>query len=131
MFGYAILDADLDNSEWGSFNLSDITSIPKFNIDYHFHEQSIEAALYTAYSSFYKKPSSLDKTLIGKYDPMPDTYRNFPYQYTRTSLCLVLRKNNDEIVLLGDDETNFFSVCNKAKQKGCSISDVIEEYFIR
>ena len=66
MFGYAILGADLDNSEWGSFNLSDITRIPKFNIDYHFKEQSIEAALFSTYPDFFKKPLSLDETPINK-----------------------------------------------------------------
>ena len=68
--------------------------------------------------------------LIDKNDPLPQTYRNFPYQYTRTGLVMVLRKNNDEVILLGDDETQFIKDCNRAKQKGRSISDVIEEYFI-
>jgi len=59
MFGYAILGGDLVNSEWGYFNLPDITSIWQYNIDYHFQEQSIEAALYTAYPDYFKKPQSL------------------------------------------------------------------------
>jgi len=130
MFGYAILGADLDNSEWGSFNLSDITRISKFNIDYHFKEQSIEAALYSTYPDFFKKPLSLDETPISKNDPLPDSYRNFPYQYTRTKLGTTLRKNIDEVYLFGDEETHFFRECNRAKQKGRSISDVIDEYFI-
>ena len=130
MFGYAILGGDLQNSEWGYFNLPDLTRIPEYNIDYHFKEQSIEAALYSAYPSYFKKPLSLEETPIDKNDPLPDSYRNFPYQYTRTNLVLVLRKNNDELVLLGDDETRFFKDCNRAKQKGRSISEVIEEYFI-
>ena len=130
MFGYGILNADLDNSEWGYFNLPDITNIPKFNIDYHFEEQSIEAALYTAYPEFFKKPLSLDEAPIGKNDPMPDSYRNFPYQYTRTKLCTTLRKGIDEVYLFGDEATHFYRECNRAKQKSRSISDVIEEYFI-
>ena len=67
---------------------------------------------------------------IGKNDPLPKTYRAFPYQYTRTNLFLVLRKINDEIYLQGDDETIFFRECNRAKQHNRSLSDVIEEYFI-
>ena len=59
MFGYAILGGDLVNSEWGYFNLPDITSIWQYNIDYHFPEQSIEAALYRAYPKHFKKPQSL------------------------------------------------------------------------
>ena len=59
MFGYAILGGDLDNSEWGYFHLPDLTKIPQFNIDYHFEEQSIETALYTAYPEHFKKPDSL------------------------------------------------------------------------
>ena len=129
MFGYAILGGDLQNSEWGYFDLSDLRSIPQYNIDYHFEEQSIEAVLFSSYPKFFKRYSSFAKT-ISKNDPLPETYRNFPYQYTRTGLVLVLRKNNYELVLLGDDETKFFSDCNRAKQKGRSISEVIEEYFI-
>jgi len=58
MFGYSIL-GDLQNSEWGYFNLHELTKIRALNIDYHFAEQSIEAALYTAYPSYFKKPVSL------------------------------------------------------------------------
>jgi len=67
---------------------------------------------------------------LEKNDPLPRTYRNFPYQYTRLNLGTMLRKNIDEIYLFGDDETNFFQDCNKAKQNSRSLSDVIEEYFI-
>jgi len=55
MFGYAILNGDLDNSEWGYFAVSDLTNIPQLNIDYHFEEQSIEAALYTKYPKYFRK----------------------------------------------------------------------------
>jgi hypothetical protein len=70
-----------------------------------------------------------NKMIIGKNDPLPDTYRDFPYQYTRLNLGTVLRKNNDEEYLFGDDETQFLRECNRAKQKGRSISDVMDEYF--
>ena len=63
-------------------------------------------------------------------EPLPQSYRNFPYQYTRLNLGTVLRKNMDEVYIFGDDETKFFQECNRAKQKNRSISDVIEEYFI-
>ena len=59
MFGYTILNGNLQNSEWGYTSLSEITSIPQFNIDYHFPAQTIEAALYTAYPDYFKKPQSL------------------------------------------------------------------------
>jgi hypothetical protein len=59
MFGFAILGGDLHNSEWGYFLLSGLTTIKQYNIDYHFQEQSIEAALYTAYPEYYKKPQSV------------------------------------------------------------------------
>jgi hypothetical protein len=59
MFGFAILGGDLHNSEWGYFNLPELTRIPQYNIDYHFQEQSIEAARYTAYPEYYQKPQSL------------------------------------------------------------------------
>ena len=59
MFGYAILDGDLHNSEWGYFNRYSLVKTPQLNIDYHFPEQSIEAALYNSYPDYFKKPQSL------------------------------------------------------------------------
>jgi len=59
MFGYAILGGDLGNSEWGYFDLAELTRNWQTNIDYHFPDQSIEAALYTAYPKHFKKPQSL------------------------------------------------------------------------
>ena len=56
MFGFAILNGDLGNSEWGYFNLKELTGITLLNIDYYFEEQSIEAALYAAYPDYYPKP---------------------------------------------------------------------------
>jgi len=131
MFGYSILGGDLQNSEWGYISRFSLVSIPQLNIDYHFKEQSIEAALYTAYPDYFKKPLSLEETHVGKNDPLPETYRNFPYQYTKVRFGLVLRKNDKEVFLSGDDETRFFRDCNRAKQHNRKISDVIEEYFIR
>ena len=46
--------------------------------------------------------------MLRKNDPLPDTYRNFPYQYLKGSLGTMLRKNMDELYLYGDDETKFF-----------------------
>jgi hypothetical protein len=59
MFGYTILNGDLDNSEWGYISLSEIITIPVLNIDYYFEEQSIEAALFRKYPGHFKKPRSL------------------------------------------------------------------------
>ena len=75
-------------------------------------------------------PTVQDETPIEKNDPLPDTYRNFPYQYTRLNFGTVIRKNNDEYFLQGDDETLFFQSCNRAKQQNRSISEVISDYFI-
>jgi len=59
MFGYSILNGDLENSEWGYISLSEITSIPLLNLNYLLDERSIEAALYTAYPDYFNKPQSL------------------------------------------------------------------------
>jgi hypothetical protein len=61
MFGFTILNGDLDNAEWGYTSLSEITGIPIMNIDYHFEEQSIEAARYLQYPHHFSKPASLEK----------------------------------------------------------------------
>ena len=52
---------------------------------------------------------------VAKNDQLPDTYRNFPYQYTLLALGTVIKKNNDKVYLFGDDETIFFRECNSAK----------------
>jgi hypothetical protein len=59
MFGYAIIGGDLRNAEWGYFSVAELVNSKYLNIDYHFEEQSIEAALYTAYPKHYKMPQSL------------------------------------------------------------------------
>jgi hypothetical protein len=68
--------------------------------------------------------------IIDKNSKLPRIYRNFPYQYTILNLGTVLRKNNDEVYLFGEDETLFFKECNRAKQKERNISDVINQYFL-
>jgi len=74
-----------------------------------------------------KTAVSISKEL--KNDPLPETYMDFPYQYSKVKLGTVLRKNNDEVFLQGNEETQFLRDCNRAKQKGRSISDVISDYF--
>jgi len=59
MFGYSILNGDLENSEWGYISLSELTAITSLNLNYLLIEKSIEAALYTAYPDYFKKPLSL------------------------------------------------------------------------
>jgi hypothetical protein len=61
MFGFVILNDDPQNTECGYTGLAEIITIPVMNIDYHFEEQSIEAALYKKYPRHFKKPSSLEK----------------------------------------------------------------------
>jgi hypothetical protein len=61
LFGFTILNADVDNAEWGYTSLEEIRGISVFNIDYHFEEQSIEAALYRQYPRKFKKPQSLQQ----------------------------------------------------------------------
>jgi hypothetical protein len=43
MFGFFILNGDLQNAEFGYIDLAQILTIPVMNIDYHFEEQSVEA----------------------------------------------------------------------------------------
>ena len=59
MFGYGILNRDLPNSEWGYFSVMEFTQSKYLNIDYNFPVQTIEAALFTAYPKYFKKPQSL------------------------------------------------------------------------
>jgi len=64
MFGYGILSGDLKNSEWGYFSLTSLKKSIHLNIDYHFEEQTIEAALYEAYPKYFKEPLSLKNIFI-------------------------------------------------------------------
>jgi hypothetical protein len=61
MFGFAILNGDLHNAEWGYIDLAQILTIPVMNIDYHFEEQGVEATLYKKYPRHFSKPASLEK----------------------------------------------------------------------
>jgi hypothetical protein len=61
MFGFTILNGDLENAEWGHINLSEILDISLMNIDYYFKEQTIEAARYKKYPRYFKKPQSLEQ----------------------------------------------------------------------
>jgi hypothetical protein len=55
-FGYAILNGDFENSEFGYSSLSKIKSNTFINLDYYFKSQSIEQALYTKYPTYFGKP---------------------------------------------------------------------------
>jgi hypothetical protein len=65
---------------------------------------------------------------IGKNDPLPTQYDDYPYHYHRTNVCTVLRVCNDTYFLFGEDEKQFFRECNRAKQQGDTLSSVIYEY---
>jgi len=56
MFGFVILNGDLQNAEWGYISLAEILPIPIMNIDYHFEGQSIEAALHEQHPHHFKSP---------------------------------------------------------------------------
>jgi len=58
MFGFVILNGDLQNAEWGYVSLKEILPITVMNIDYHFEEQSIEAALHESYPHHFKNPKA-------------------------------------------------------------------------
>jgi hypothetical protein len=60
MFGFFILNGDLQNAEFGYIDVAQIITIPIMNIDYHFEDQSVEAALYKKYPRHFKKPPSLE-----------------------------------------------------------------------
>jgi hypothetical protein len=67
--------------------------------------------------------------LLGKNESLPLAYYDFPYQFERLKVGVILQKNDDQIYLQGDDETKFFNECNRAKQKGLPLSEVIYQYF--
>jgi hypothetical protein len=56
MFGFTILNGDCEIAEWGYSSLTEIRSIPPMNLDYHWEEQSIEAARYKKYPDYFEKP---------------------------------------------------------------------------
>jgi hypothetical protein len=120
LFGYTILNADLDNSEWGYTSLAEIRGISVLNIDYHFEAQSIEAALYKQYPRHFKKPKSL---------ALPDIYDDAPFMYKRTHYGVVLMKCGTGLTLFHSGAEKFFSQCRQALQEGRSISEVINGYF--
>jgi hypothetical protein len=130
VYGHAVFGGDLKTAEWAFFFLSDITRLPKINIDFDFGEMSIEAALYLKYPEHFKKPFSLEgDTVLQKDGPLPEAYKETPYQYIRTHFGTILYRGKSEVYLQGDDQTIFFRHCNRAKQRGIALSAVIDGYF--
>lgn len=58
-----------------------------------------------------------------------DLYNDSPYHYRRTEAGITIRKNDQEILLDGDDETQFIVECCFALKYGQSISSIIQGYF--
>jgi hypothetical protein len=58
LFGFTILNGDLECSEFGYTSLEEIRCIDLFNLDYYFAVQSIEYARYKKYPAYFKKPVS-------------------------------------------------------------------------
>jgi hypothetical protein len=58
MFGYTILNNDLEFSEFGYTSLEVIKRTDWFNLNYYFKTQSIELARYRRYPAYFEKPAS-------------------------------------------------------------------------
>ncbi|WP_062429409.1 hypothetical protein [Treponema endosymbiont of Eucomonympha sp.] len=58
MFGFTILNGDLNCAEFGYTSLEEIKRIVWFNLDYHFEPESVELARYRKYLDYFKKPVS-------------------------------------------------------------------------
>jgi hypothetical protein len=56
MFGFTILNGDLDNAEWGYSSVLEIRDCTLLDIDFYFEEQSIEAARHRLYPDYFRKP---------------------------------------------------------------------------
>jgi len=61
MFGYAVLNNDIDNAEWGYISLDEILPCPLFIDLKNKYTMSIEAILHKVYPDRFKKPPSLKK----------------------------------------------------------------------
>jgi hypothetical protein len=60
-FGYAILNNDLYNSEWGYISLDELLRIPMINLDYHFTPYTVEDALYRKNKAYFAEYAVEDK----------------------------------------------------------------------
>ena len=61
MFGYTVLNDDIDNAEWGYISLDEILQCPIFIDISKKYTMSIEAILYKVYPDRFKKPKSLEQ----------------------------------------------------------------------
>ena len=58
-FGYAILNGDLENSEWGYIDRKELLSIPLINLDLHCFGETIEKALFNRNREYFYKYGGL------------------------------------------------------------------------
>lgn len=56
LFGYAILNQDLEMSEYGYIELSDLVEDGRVELDFYWEPCSMEKALYDKYPSYFPKP---------------------------------------------------------------------------
>lgn len=57
VYGFGILNGDLENAEWGYNNLDQLRSVPNMELDYHVPEgMTIERQLHKAYPSYFPEP---------------------------------------------------------------------------
>ena len=57
VYGFSILNGDLENAEWGYNSLDQLRSVPNIELDYHVPEgMTIERQLHKAYPSYFPEP---------------------------------------------------------------------------
>ncbi|UTC53938.1 N-6 DNA methylase [Treponema sp. OMZ 803] len=57
VYGFSILNGDLENAEWGYNSLDHLRSVPNIELDYHVPEgMTIERQLHKAYPSYFPEP---------------------------------------------------------------------------
>ncbi|UTC44699.1 LPD1 domain-containing protein [Treponema sp. OMZ 857] len=57
VYGFGILNGDLENAEWGYNNLDQLRSVPNMELDYHVPEgMTIERQLHKTYPSYFPEP---------------------------------------------------------------------------
>ena len=61
LFGYAILNGDVEMSEWGYQMLDELIESNRMELDFHWELKTMEHALYEADSDYFRKPADYDE----------------------------------------------------------------------
>lgn len=64
MFGYVVLNGDVQMSEFGYISVSEITSIKEIELDFYWKKKTLDEALHNAYPKYFQNPKETEEVEV-------------------------------------------------------------------